>query len=391
MRHDNTPKQLDRNPVENHMPPVIRTVLISIVVATCIGIANADQPKGWTLDSTRADQGVIEMTSPDRTTTAVIGPAAKPDGRSAAAYLDDFIARQYILASDLKRKKMETRVAGPVEFAFQSILFTDSDGKDQNRTIWTVIQADRPVQFVTIKGVANTDATRSAIVTIVGTANQPIVQTPAASSARDQPTRPSTSSPAALPKDSAIESIVHTFGRRSYNAQSGLFSFGGEANWVLFDDGWAYKIPGESLSDLDLPASRRDSSSRWRQIADLPSAVTSATPLPPQKRGARLALSVSRPDTSGRMGHTTTRTDRFVLDKSGSFQTSFYSLTSAAIGAPPAEGHGGAIENEGDAQGTYVIDGYTITLSFDSGKTLQTFFATDPSGNTVLGNTYYWK
>ncbi len=65
-------------------------------------------------------------------------------------------------------------------------------------------------------------------------------------------------------------------------------------------------------------------------------------------------------------------------------------LTSAAFGVPFVEGHGGTFENDGNAKGTYVIDGYFITLSFDSGRTLQTFFATDPSGNTVLGNTYYW-
>ncbi len=77
------------------MTGFVRIALISIAAATWLGMAHADELKGWTFGLTRVSQGVIEWISPDRTVTAVLGPAAPQDGRSPAAHLDDFITRQY--------------------------------------------------------------------------------------------------------------------------------------------------------------------------------------------------------------------------------------------------------------------------------------------------------
>ena len=352
---------------------------LSLLAALLAGTAALAQTSEWT--RTTDSIGRITHTSPSGAMRVTEVPAVAHQGASASNYLDAYIEGAFpgarIGEATLKDDPLLSTATRKVR----------PKGASDEVTVWTAVRPGISVRTLSMSGKpASTDEARGLAALLVA-----INGAPASSAPSRTPASPKASPPARFAARD-IDRVVHSFGKKRYNSVSGLWTFRDEGIYVLFKDGWTYRMPDTGLADFDLDASRRGASKRWVRTRDLPEAVTSAKPLRPHAKGERISLDVQRPDVSGTMGMSTVTTSGLKLSPDGRFEISRFSLTSAAFGAPPTmgTGFGGGIDTSDTARGSYALDGYGITLTFDSGERVESLFATRGSDTAVLGNTYYW-
>ena len=183
-----------------------------------------------------------------------------------------------------------------------------------------------------------------------------------------------------------ISGVVHDFGKKRYHAVSGLWKFGEEAIYVLYDDGWAQKNPDAPLSTQEAAKARASGVGTWVKASEVDALRDRSKLMRPAKAGTRYSLELNRPSSSGTMGLSIASRYGFKLGRDGRFMTDEYH--SASGGWETGEK---TAERQKEWTGRYTVDGLTIRLDYDNGRTETLLFATNGRDKAVVGDRYYFK
>ena len=183
-----------------------------------------------------------------------------------------------------------------------------------------------------------------------------------------------------------ISGVVHDFGKKRYNAVSGLWKFGEEAIYVLYNDGWAQINPDAPLSTQEAAKARAAGVGTWVKASEVDALRNRSKLMRPAKAGTRYSLELNRPSSSGTMGLSIASRYGFKLTRDGRFEIDEYH--SASGGWESGEK---TAESKGKLTGRYTVEGVTIRLDYDNGRTETLLFATNGRDKAVVGDRYYFK
>lgn len=215
---------------------------------------------------------------------------------------------------------------------------------------------------------------------------------------------------------SDIVGMVHIYGKKKYNAFSRTWKFSKESTWLLLKNGWALKNPRVSPDEINFENSLKENPSDWIQWKNN-KMFEKASIYGPSPENARYDLNVKLYSVNGSPISNSVTTSTLVLKKNGRFETSHFTLSEITSGESSTKimvrenkegkknnfgnttgtGTGTVYSSKssseksfGDYSGTYKINGHSIQLNFDNGKTIRTLFATDGKENVILGTHFYF-
>ncbi|WP_078121499.1 lipocalin family protein [Thiosocius teredinicola] len=398
-------------------------------------------PDGWRISERRPDDGVMVYTSPDRSASVTIGPADRIKGGDAEELLRQLVGGLTKAGTFKASSKINSRDSGETETAVVYGVGVEPQLGNSKRHSQILMVKTHPqhhaqrflVSMINKKSIDK--QTMAGVGSLVAQANfPPPTKTPRridsergehqVTSRNDDALRAIRSSSEAdnhlqaimakagnglRTKD--IKAVVHHFGEKKYDVISGVFKFN-EATFLVLKDGWVYKNPELFPEALDAEASRRLEPERWSKDK-FDERVAEGTVMKAQDKGARFNLAVHRPNAHGGAFNSIVTNRGLVLHKNGRFETSMTSLSSSTDGVK--ETYGSTTKSKkgtfsstsadsgtlntvtinknsqgADFQGQYEIDGFKITLYFDSGRVRTELFATDGE-RVILGNRYYFQ